>query len=388
MEMSIDLWIEYIIRFAHLVAGISWIGSSFYFIWLDSAFQPTKDPRHNVDGEVFMVHGGFYYQVDKKKILPGEVPDTLHWFKWEATLTWVTGFMLLVVVYFMKGASLLIDPAVMELTQIEAICFCITFLLVSWFTYDLIYNPKLEMHKAVTTVSSLTLFVVLVYAATHIFSGQGAFIIVGAVLGSLMLLNVWVRILPGQAQMLKDAQAGKTPDFSLGGRSKIRSVHNTYFIFPVLFIMLSNHYGTVYNHEHNWILLIILSVSGACVRHAMVTKVPAQKFTLLPAAIGLLALVFMTAAQPKMMEIEEEVTYTEIKPIIQSRCISCHATVNTDDLFKVAINGVIFETEEQLLKYKDKIIQRVVIEKSMPLMNKTEMTERERAMIYKWLSAQ
>jgi uncharacterized membrane protein len=188
--------------------------------------------------------------------------------------------------------------------------------------------------------------------------------------------------------MLKEAQAGKVPDYSVSLKSKVRSVHNTYFTFPVLFIMLSNHYAAVYSHPQAWILLIILSISGALVRHAMVTKNKMQRWTLLPAAIGLLALVFMTAKQPETVRLEhtEKVEYLQVQGIVQMRCLSCHATVNTDDVFKVAVNNVIFETEASLLKYKETIIRRVILEKSMPFQNKTKMTEQERAILAKWLS--
>lgn len=387
MEASFDLWLEYILRFSHLVAGIAWIGSSFYFIWLDSSFLPPEVPRKNVEGELFMVHGGFYYQVDKRKIYPGELPKILHWFKWEATLTWVTGFLLLIVLYFFKGASLMIDPAIKSLTQFEAVSLSLSFIIGSWLIYDLIWNDKVIKSKAVSTMLSVFFFCFLIYLSTRIFSGRGSFILIGAIMGTMMLANVWIRILPGQRKMIKEAQAGQIPDYSVSLKSKTRSVHNTYFTFPVLFIMLSNHYPALYNHPQNWILLIILGVSGALVRHAMVTKNNLERWTLAPAAIGLGALVYMTAAGgAKYKNVEGTVTFEQIYPIVQTRCLSCHATNNTDDIFKVPQKGLIFETEAQLLAVKDKIYQQVVVGRVMPFANKTNMTEDERALFAKWLT--
>lgn len=389
MTFSLQLWLEYILRFSHLVAGIAWIGSSFYFIWLDGAFVPPETPRKNVEGELFMVHGGFYYQVEKKKIFPGELPRVLHWFKWEATLTWLTGFLLLIVLYYLKGASLLVDPAVTQMNQSEAVGLSLGILIASWFVYDLIWNQNIFKSKALSTVLSVFFFLGLIILSTKIFSGRGAFIQTGAIFGSMMLLNVWVRILPGQRKMIREAEAGRIPDYSVSIKAKTRSVHNTYFIFPVLFIMLSNHYPEIYNHSQNWLLLITLGVSGALVRHAMVTKVPMQRWTLLPAGLGLVALVFMTRAQSSgaaALNHGEPVGFAQVNSVFQARCVACHSSAPTDDVFKVAPKGLIFENEDQIRASKTTIYQQVVVGKTMPLANKTQMTDEERALVGQWLT--
>jgi len=331
-----------------------------------------------------MVHGGFYYQVEKKKIYPGELPKTLHWFKWEATLTWITGFLLFIVVYYLRGASLLIDSQIMNLSPASAICTSLAILILSCLIYDLIWNSTLIKSKMVSVVLSIIFLGSLIYLNTNIFSGRGAFIESGAIFGSLMLFNVWARILPGQSKMLKDAQAGKIPDYSISLKSKTRSIHNTYFTFPVLFIMISNHYPAVYNHKLNWLLLILLSVSGALVRHAMVTKKSVEKWTFLPAGIGMLALVFMTGA-PRTSKANYEISYQQIHNIIQSRCVSCHSLKPTDDIFKEAPKGMILDTEEQIRNSAERIYQQVVVAKVMPLGNKTNMTLEERDLLAQWL---
>ncbi len=349
--------------------------------------MPTESPRHNVDGEVFMVHGGFYYQVEKKKIYPGEIPKTLHWFKWEATLTWVTGFSLFVFLYYLRGASLLINPQVLPMTQWQAIGLSLGLIVGSWILYDLIWNANIIKIKAISAVLSLLSFGALVFGTTQMFTGRGAFILVGVVLGSLMLLNVWIRILPGQAKMLREALAGQIPDYSVSLKSKIRSVHNTYFTFPVLFIMLSNHYAAIYNHTYNWVLLILLCVSGALVRHAMVTKNPIERWTLLPASIGLMALVFVSSLSPALMANSERVSaieYTQIKTIIEARCLRCHSTHNTDENYKIAPKGVVFENLDLVKLHKDKMIVQVSTN-VMPLGNLTQMTEDERVTLVAWL---
>ena len=370
-------------RFSHLVAGIAWIGSSFYFIWLDSAFVPPEVPRRNVDGELYMVHGGFYYQVEKRKIFPGELPKVLHWFKWEATLTWITGFALLIAVYYFRGANLLIDKQVLDISQVQAIVLSLGMAVSGWFIYDFLWHRS--SNKGFNVISSFVLLFLIVYINTHAFSGRGAFIQTGFMMGTMMILNVWVRILPGQAKMIADAQAGKVPDYSISIKSKTRSVHNTYFIFPVLFIMLSNHYAAIYNHPQNGILLILLSAAGALTRHAMVTKNAVERWTLLPAAIGLAALVFMTAENFKLSAGNSgPISYEQVRSVIATRCQACHSANPTDDVFKIAPKGAIFDRQEQLAPYYAKIYEQVVVAKSMPLANKTQITDAERALLGGW----
>jgi uncharacterized membrane protein len=383
MDASLHLWLEYLIRFSHLVAGIAWIGSSFYFIWLDSSFAAPETARHNVDGELFMVHGGFYYQVEKRKIYPGELPKILHWFKWEATLTVVTGYLMLIVLYFLRGASLLIDPSVHAFTQGQAIVVSIAVLAGSWFFYDLLW--KYCANKAANAVVTLVFFGGLIYGLTHLFSGRGAFILTGAVMGTMMVLNVWIRILPGQAKMLREAQGGQVPDYSVSLKSKTRSVHNTYFTFPVLFIMLSNHYPLVYSHHLNWLLLILLAVSGAFTRHAMVTKNPVERWTLLPAAAGLAALVMMTGQTEAKVADVGKVEFLQVHDIVNNRCLACHSAHPTDDVWTTPPLGVMFESEAQVRERGGKIWERVVVAKTMPLGNKTGMTDEERAVFAAWL---
>ncbi|NUM89307.1 MAG: urate hydroxylase PuuD, partial [Bdellovibrionales bacterium] len=301
----------------------------------------------------------------------------------EATLTWATGIVLLGVLYFLKGASLLVDPSVMALSQGQAVGLALGLIAGSWLVYDLLWNPRVP--KPVSTVVSVIFFGVLIWGLAQMFSGRGAFIMTGAIFGSLMLANVWMRILPGQGKMLREAQEGRVPDYSVGLKSKTRSVHNTYFTFPVLFIMLSNHYPQIYNHRWNWLLLIVLGVSGALTRHAMVTKRPVERWTLFPAAMGLAALV-MATGQGAVGAAGERPSWAEVAPVMERRCASCHSATPTDDVWKAAPLGAIFDSEASLRAKSEKVLLQVVTARTMPLGNKTAMTDEERDLVRRFLA--
>lgn len=384
---SLAVFLEYLLRFAHLVSGIAWIGSSFYFIWLDNAFRPPGSPRHNVDGEVFMVHGGFYYQVDKKRLLPGEIPKTLHWFKWEATLTWVTGIFLFGTLYWMKGAALLVDSSVFELTQSQAIGVSLAIIVGSWVAYDFLWHPSIERFLKLRGVLTLFLLSVLLYSLPKLFSGRGSFMMAGVILGTCMFLNVWVRILPGQKRMLEQAQAGKLPDLGIGLKSKTRSVHNTYIIFPVLLIMLSNHYPLIANHTQSGFLLMLLTFAGALIRHATVANSFREKWTILPALLFLGLAVFILKKPDELNKQDlPPITYSKIRTVFENRCLSCHASRPTDKIFTSPPKGAVFETEEQILKNAALVDLHVFQARTMPLGNLTKMTEDERRMVHDWIN--
>jgi uncharacterized membrane protein len=241
--------------------------------------------------------------------------------------------------------------------------------------------------KPVSAIVSLAGFGALVYGMTRVFSGRGAFILTGAILGSLMVLNVWVRILPGQRKMLREAQEGRVPDYSASLKSKTRSVHNTYFIFPVLFIMLSNHYPSLYSHRLNWLLLLLLGTAGALVRHAMVTKKPVERWVLAPAA-ALLLVLFKLAAPANATLAAGPSDYASVRAIVERRCLACHGERPTDDVYRTPPRGVVFETEGQLRAKAPLVNLHVVVAKSMPLGNKTGMTDEERATFKRWLLAE
>ncbi|NBX93343.1 MAG: hypothetical protein EB078_02685 [Proteobacteria bacterium] len=291
---SLRDWLGYFLRWGHLIAGISWIGSSFYFIWLDKALTPPEKTTEDVEGEVWMVHSGGFYQVERRKIGPGSMPRTLHWFKWEAAFTWITGVLLMAVVYYAGGGALLFDAPQTSASVPQAIGFSLLLLPLSWFIYDGLWNSSIGKNTKVATVISFLLMVALVWGLSQFFGGRAAYMHVGAVFGTLMVANVWVRILPAQQKMIDATKAGKKPDFTLSGKAKLRSVHNSYLTLPVLFLMLSNHYPMTYGSEKSVLILLLLFVLGACARHYKITK---EKVGIVPPALialSVLGLFYLT----------------------------------------------------------------------------------------------
>ncbi len=385
MDSHFITWVEYLLRFSHLVAGIYWIGSSFYFIWLDSSFEPPEKPQKNTDGELFMVHGGFYYQVLKKKFYPGELPKTLHWFKWEATITWITGIFLFFLMYYLNGAGLMLSAKLNPtMTQFQVIAMSLSIIILSWLVYDFIWLPRFEKFKFVSLFISVFLFFGIVFLNTYMFSGRGAYILTGVIMGTMMVLNVWVRILPGQRKMLAQAESGQIPDYSLGLKAKSRSIHNTYFTFPVLLIMISNHYAFLYNSENNGLFLILLALSGAFIRHAMVAREKAYRWLYVIGFGILFYLFYISAPKTQTMILSDKnpvPEYSQIKGIFQTHCLSCHSSQNTDKIFTVAPKNFILETEEQIKLNAASIYQRVWVDRNMPFNNQTQITEAEREAI-------
>ncbi len=369
-----------------MLAGIMWIGTSLYFVWLDSSFEPLKNPKKGVDGELYMVHGGNFYHVQKRRFGPGEMPPNLHWFKWEATLTWVTGFFLLVVVYYTTNGAYLVDPQIKNLSNTEAVLSAIGVLVASWFLYDFLFRSPLAKTKLIN-VFALAFVGGLIYFLTHTFSGRAAFIHLGAIFGTMMLLNVWVHILPNQQAIINASNSGLEPNYDLGKKAKTRSMHNSYMTLPVLFLMISNHFSSTYGHPLNWVVLILVTFLGAITRHGMITG---KKWPFALAAVTLGVLMFMT--EPNRMNLTaaersgSAVEYSQVQAVMNSRCITCHSDHPTDDIFKIAPNNVRLETEAQLRQWAPKIYERVVVQKNMPLVNKTQMTDEERALMARFIA--
>ena len=391
MNFHLNDWLSLLLRLAHLVAGISWIGSSFYFIWLDSHLEKPKSLKTDVEGELWMVHSGGFYLVERKKIGPGSMPETLHWFKYEALFTWLTGIFLLGVVYYFTGGAFLVDPAVLSIQPIHAVLVSLGILTGSWLIYDFLWQTLGKKHPQWTSGICLGLLGVAAFTFTHLLSGRAAFIHMGALLGTLMVANVWIRILPAQQKMVDATAEGRLPDYALSGHAKRRSVHNSYMTFPVLFMMLSNHYPMVYGQAHNWLILILLMISGASMRHMMISKsASGRKWAIAPVAASLLTLVFLAssvgvAEAPRGMASLNPVTFLQVRQVITQRCVRCHSTHPEETTFGPSPGGVSFEAPEQIRAFANRIKFRVVETKTMPLANKTEITDDERALLGRWV---
>ena len=382
MEGYLLEWLNLALRWAHLVVGIAWIGASLYFIWLDNHLEPARDPR--IAGELWAVHGGGFYRAEKFKVAPAQMPSTLHWFKWEAYWTWITGMALVVLMYYASAEVYLIDPQVMALSKPWAIGISVAFLVGGYSIYEGLCRSRIGKNDLLLCVVLFGLLIVAAWGLTRIFGGRGAFLHYGAILGTIMVANVAHVIIPGQRRMVEAMKAGRDPDPRDGWMGKQRSVHNTYFTLPVIFAMVSNHYATVFGHAHAWLALVGLTLAGALVRVWFVMRHRGRA----PAWVWILGvLVFLASAAllaPKPLPQGAAVAFTEIERIVQTRCVSCHAEKPSFQGIAEAPKGVKLDSPERLRAQALKVHQQSVLSRAMPPGNLTGMTDEERALLDRW----
>jgi uncharacterized membrane protein len=380
-------WLNLVLRWAHLVAGIGWIGSSFFFNWLDSALEKPDPPEDELKGQLWMVHSGGFYDV-KKKLLKSGVPPVLHWFKWEAMLTFLTGLLLLVVVYYLGGRAMLVDPAVRDLSTPALVGLVLATLLLPYPIYDALWESRVGQRPTLATGLCVAAGIGLAYALTHVLSGRAAFIHFGAVLGTIMVSNVWRRILPAQQQMIDATRAGTAVDWSLGEKAKTRSRHNNYMTFPVLFTMLSNHFPGTWGSSANWIVLLVLAFASGIVKHFMNVSEDARYWFPRGFAVTLVAVGGLYAWQTSALSAapgSRAVAFGEIHAIVQARCVTCHSKTPTDATWTTAPLGVTFDTPAEIVSRADRILFRVVTTKTMPFANQTGISDAEREAIGAWV---
>jgi uncharacterized membrane protein len=383
IQPDVREWLNILFRMAHLISGIMWIGTSFYFVWLDSAFRPLKQPQKGVEGETFLVHGGFFYRVEKRRFGAGQMPSVLHWFKWEATFTWITGFILLWVIYYTTDGAFLTDPTVKVLSPLAATSIGLAVVAGGWFAYDGFFRSPLARSKWGSGLA-LVLLAGLIWFLTHTFSGRGAFIELGAMFGTMMVLNVWVHILPNQRAIIRAANENREPDYELGKKAKRRSMHNSYLTVPVLFMMISNHFSSLHDHKDRALILVLIIIAGALTRHVMIS---ARWWPLLPAVAAILVMVYLTGLPPpiKIKVDGPKISWAEAHEIIELRCMMCHAKRTSDDVFHSAPAGVMFDSPEIVHALAPLIMQRAVVQRTMPFGNKTAMTDDEREILGRWI---
>jgi uncharacterized membrane protein len=388
-------WLNLIARWAHLIAGISWIGASFYFVWLDDSLTAPENPddvRRGMSGELWAVHGGGFYHNQKFLTGPRGEPltENLHWFKWEAYSTWFTGMLMLALVYWAGASTFLIDKSVLDLTPPAAIAISIGTLVAGWLGYDLLCrlfnrNPTLLW----TAVAIFLLFAD--WALFHVFGGRAAYIHVGSIIGTIMVANVAHVIIPGQRRMLAQIRAGQVPDPRPGQLGKTRSVHNTYLTLPVLFIMISNHYPMTYGGPRGWIVLAVISAAGVLVRRFFVVSHKRRYVVGLPVAAALLLAIAFVLSRPVGPPIDaltvKHAGYAEVAPILAKRCAVCHAANPTQPGFPVAPAGVLLDTPLSVRANAARIDAQAVASHAMPLGNITHMTDAERAKLGAWIHA-
>ena len=388
---SLD-WANLFIRWGHMIAGIAWIGTSFYFVALDFSLRKEASMPPGVGGEAWEVHGGGFYHVRKYLTAPETLPKDLIWFKWEAYLTWVTGFLLLVVLYYLQADSYLIDPNIMSLTQVQAISISVASLVLGWVLYTALCKSPIGRNTGLLAACFFAMLLAFAWGYTHVFSGRGAFIHIGALIGTIMAANVFMVIIPNQRKITAALLKGEKPDPRLGAIGKQRSLHNTYLTLPVLAMMVSNHVPMITDNAHAWLLAGLIILAGGLARHFLVrTEVGDRHVDLawtLP-LIGAALAVGLILTQPgKLVLFHGDVADAEALSIVQARCASCHAAQPTDATIKVAPKGVHLETLEQLKRYAAEIQVQAVQNKAMPLANRTGMLDEERAKLGTWIAKQ
>jgi uncharacterized membrane protein len=381
-------WLQLLLRFLHVITGIAWIGASFYFVWLDNHLRkPESDDLKSkgVDGELWAVHGGGFYNPQKYLVAPKELPADLHWFYWESYSTWLSGIALFLVVYLLNAKTMLIDQRVMNLSEASAITLALSFLTIGWVIYDLVCRRFQDNDKFVGLIVT-GMMVAVTYATCHIFSARAAFLITGAIMATAMTANVFFWIIPGQRAVIKSMKAGEPVDPIHGKRGKQRSVHNTYFTLPVLFAMLSNHFHMIYSHQDQWVLLILMMLAAALIRHYFVLRHKGRNAWGFPLAGSILILLVAIWAAPSSQVVGQSApataTLDQVTSIINQRCVACHSDQPT--LMPITPKNLNFRAPGAIEANAAAIYLQVVQQKIMPVGNITEMTDAERATIQAW----
>ncbi|NNF40713.1 MAG: urate hydroxylase PuuD [Woeseiaceae bacterium] len=391
MEAYLLDWLNILLRWLHVISGIAWIGASFYFIWLDNHLEPPQDSRDDakgVGGELWSVHGGGFYHAQKYRLAPAAMPARLHWFKWEAYTTWLSGMMLLALIYWHGAEVYLLDPSVSALSRNAGIGIGIATIVGGWVVYDLLCRSPLAKDERVFAGVLLLLTALLAWSLCQLFGGRGAYMHFGSVLGTIMVANVAMVIIPGQRKMVAAAERGEVPDAAPGIRAKQRSVHNTYFTLPVLFVMTSNHYAATYGHAYNWAILFLICVAGALIRVYFVAR-HKGKASLLPAvlAAALLAGLAIAMAPPTRATNAAAASFEAVRNVVNLRCVNCHAQNPEHPGFPAAPLGVMLDTDERIMAQAARIHQQTVVARVMPIGNLTAITEEERQIIDRWYRA-
>ncbi len=385
-------WLNLLIRWAHMIAGIGWIGTSFYFIALDQSLKRREKMKEGVMGTAWEVHGGGFYHVEKFTVAPKELPGDLIWFKWEAYLTWMTGFLLLVVQFYLDADAWMIDPAVMELESWQAIVISVASLAVGWFVYDGICRSPIGKRTTLLAAVGFIWILAAAYFYSQVFSGRTALIHVGAFIGTLMAANVFAVIIPYQRKITEALLAGQSPDPKFGAIGKQRSVHNTYLTLPVLVTMVSGHYPMLSAHPQTWLIVAFIIVGGACLRHALVSHEVGEPFsgyawTLPVVLVALFAAIWLTSPQERDTS-GLDVSDVEVMAIVQKHCVACHAANPKNEGFDAPPKDVVLENIDQLRRHSKQVVQFSVQTRAMPLGNETGMTDQERSQLGAWINEQ
>src|SRR6266516_6130387 len=381
-------WLNLLTRWLHVIAGIVWIGSSFYFIALDNHLRPPRDPRDledGVSGETGEIHGGGFYNIKKYLVAPRVLPETLHWFKWEAYTTWLSGFALMIVLYYLNADTYLIDKSVADLSTGAAVAISVGLLAAAWLVYDALCRV-LAARPLVLAAVLLGLVTLAAWGISHLFSGRAVYLQVGAMLGTMMVGNVLFVIIPAHWELVRAKKAGRDPDPAANERGKLRSVHNNYLTLPVVFTMISNHFPFTYGHSYSWLILVVLLVTGAWIRHFFNLRHAGRTVWAIPvtAAIAIAVLAVVIRPQSESAAGAPAVPFTQVARIVDQRCTACHSQHPTK--VAQAPKGVMFDTPAEIKTYAGAIDALTVKTHVMPLGNVTGMTQAERNLLGRWIA--
>lgn len=424
MEAHLLEWLNLSVRWVHMITGVAWIGASFYFVWLENNLNRVN-PKDGLAGDLWAIHGGGIYHLEKYKLAPPTMPDNLHWFKWEAYFTWMSGIALLCVVFYSNPTLYLLAPG-SSLSGPEGVLLGIGSLFVGWFIYSFLCDSALGKRPALLGLILFVLLIAAAYGFSKVFSGRGAYLHVGAVIGTIMVGNVFRIIMPAQRALVAAIAENRTPDPALPAKGLLRSRHNNYFTLPVLFIMISNHFPSTYGSQYNWLILAGIAVAAVLVRHYFNTRHNSQKYawTLPVGALAMICLAYVTgpkpvatapdvAKAPAAIEYQPlpetalggglkpaapaepaaapapaqaSIDFDKVHGVIQERCAVCHSAKPTSPLFSTAPAGVMFDTPAQIQQQAARIQAQAVASQIMPLGNITQMTQQERDLIGTWIN--
>ena len=386
-------WLSLIFRWLHVVAAMGWIGSSFYFIALDLSLKPGQGLPDGVKGEAWQVHGGGFYRIVKYLVAPASMPDELTWFKWEAYATWLSGFALVVIVYYLEADLFLVDKSVMDLTPLQAALFSFGSLVLAWLLYEVACRSGLARHELPFAIGGYLFLVGLTYAFTHVLSGRGAFNQIGAIIGTIMVANVFATIIPNQKKIVAALIMGETPDPRWGAWGKERSLHNNYLTLPVIVLMISNHYPLLFGTRYNWAIVAIVLALGPVIRHFFNERHAGKKspwWVWGVAALGMIGILLLSAAGPRdahLGALPAKVDFAAVEEIVTSRCSMCHAAEPVWSGIVTAPKAILLDDASHIRRYAALIGRNAVWSSAMPPGNITEMTTEERATIATWLAA-
>jgi uncharacterized membrane protein len=393
VEVVLTEWLSIIIRWLHVIAGIGWIGSSFYFIHLDLSLKARSNLPPGVKGDAWQVHGGGFYHMVKYLVAPAQMPDELTWFKWEAYATWLSGFALLVLVYYLGADLYLIDKSVLNLSAPVAAGIAFGTLLVAWLFYEGLCRSPLAKHEVAMALVGYVFLVAVTYGFTHVFSGRGAFTQIGALIGTIMVANVFIIIIPYQRKTVAALIAGKEPDPEWGEEGKRRSVHNNYLTLPVVFLMIANHYPLMFATRYNWLIVAIVLLIGPVIRHFYNSRHEGSGnpwWTWAVAAAGMIAVAWLSAAGPRQTTtgaLPTNVNAKAAQNVVLSRCSMCH----TSEPGWPGVHGppkdIVLDSPEAISQHARLIDINAVRSSAMPPGNITEMTPQERQILAAWFAA-